>query len=261
MRLYSLTLASLLLVGAGALGQQPAAAPAPALDPAKNRLDALLMRWEHEMRGVQTFAAQCTRTTIDKVFQSTDIFEGTATFKKPNMAMLKMFKKNKPDDFEMFVFTGNLLYEYSKPNKVVRIHELTPPKNGQNVDDNGFLSFLSGMQAIAAKKRYDMTLVQEDQWYYYVRILPKEAADKADFQEARLVLNKQSFLPRELWFKQPNENEVKWDIPRIDTNAALNIQEFVNPQIPQGWGVQRVPRSSAVNPRTQVPPRVVRPNQ
>jgi TIGR03009 family protein len=166
-----------------------------------------------------------------------------------------MAKKGKPDSFEMYVCTGRQLFEYNQPNKVVRIHEMDPPKNGQLMDDSGFLSFLFGMQALEDKRRYDLALVKEDQWWVYIRILPRLPADKADFQEARLVLSRQTFLPRELWFKQPNGNAVKWDIPRIENGANLNLAELVNPPIPQGWSVQRIPRAATV------PPRVVRPNR
>jgi hypothetical protein len=129
------------------------------------------------------------------------------------------------------------------------------------MEENSFLALLSGMQAVEARRRFDLTLVKEDQWYVYIKIVPRLSADKADFQEARLVLNQQSFLPRELWFKEPNGNEVKWDIPRVDSGVSLNVAEFVNPQIPKGWSVQRMPRTAEVTPRNNVPPRVIRPNQ
>jgi len=58
-----------------------------------------------------------------------------------------------------------------------------------------------------------------DKWYHYVRIIPKSAADRADFTEARLVLSASTFLPRQLWFQQPNGNEVTWDFPKVDNGA------------------------------------------
>jgi TIGR03009 family protein len=261
MRFSWLTLAAITLaLGAGLLTPPPVAAQppaqAPVLDPSHNRLDELLLHWEQRMKEVQSLAAQVTRTSVDNVFQSTDVYEGKASFKRPNLAMLQMNKKSKPDVFEKYVCTGQYLYEYSQANKVVRIHEMDPPKSGQVMDDNGFLSFLFGMQAAEAKRRYDLTLVKEDQWWIYIRILPRLPADKADFQEARLVLSRQTFLPRELWFKQPNKNEVKWDIPKIDSGAQLNLAEFMSPPVPPGWVVQRVPRMT-----TATPPRVVRPNR
>ena len=58
---------------------------------------------------------------------------------------------------------------------------------------------------------------------------------------------------------QPNGDEIRWDIPRIDNGAKLNPNDFTNPQAPPGWTMQRVPRATEV-PANNVPPRVVRPN-
>jgi TIGR03009 family protein len=230
------------------------------LDPAHNRLDGLLLRWEQEMRSVQTIVAQCQRTTVDKVFQETEVFDGTARYMKPNLAMLEMQKKGKQQVFEKYICTGTYLYEYAPQNQEVRVHELPAPKPGQVADDN-FLSFLFGMKAEEARRRYDLKLVKEDDWYFYIEILPRFPADKADFAQARLVLNRQTFLPRELRFEQPNGNNVKWDIPKIESGVALNRNDFTSPAVPSGWRFVRVPRATDVAPRTDGPPRIVRPNR
>jgi len=60
------------------------------------------------------------------------------------------------------------------------------------------------MKAEEAKRRYDMSLVKQDPFYFYIEIGARFPADKADFQQARLVLWRKSFLPRQLWFEQPN---------------------------------------------------------
>jgi TIGR03009 family protein len=256
MRHSFLTVAGVLLLGGTVPAQQPPAQQpaAPALDPAHNRLDALLMQWEKEMAAVQTLYCNCTRTTVDKVFQVSEVFEGAAQYMKPNLAMLEMRKKDKPDAFEKYICTGTFLYQYAPKNKEIHVYELPPPKPGQVADDN-ILSFLFGMKAEEAKRRYDLQLVKEDQYYIYLKITPRLANDKQDFQEARLVLNQNSFLPRELWFVQPNGNEIKWDIPKIQNGVRLNRTDFTAPATPPGWTMVKVPRAN------DVPPRVVRPKQ
>ncbi len=251
MRYGWLTLAGLLLLTPGLRAQQAAPAPGQA------RLDVLLQSWEDRMRSVQTIEAQCTRTTIDKTWQTADVFEGTAKYMKPNLARLDMAKKNRPDTYERYLCTGTFLYEYVPANRVIRIHELPTPKPGQVADDN-FLSFLFGMKAEEAKRRYDLRLAKEDQWYVYIEIQPRFPADKADFHKARLVLLNNTFLPRQLWFEQPNGNEITWDIPKIESGAAAKVQrtDFAPPSAPPtGWTFQRVPKQDAV------PPRVVRPQK
>jgi TIGR03009 family protein len=273
MRYYWSMLTALLLLVPMQLHAQPQAAPppgapaaasngavpgaaSPALDPAHNRLDSLLLRWEEEMKKVQTLEAQCVRITKDKTFQDTDVFEGTAKYMKPNMAMLKMEKKGKPQIFEKYVCTGSFLYEYVPQSKQVRVHELPPPKPGQVSDDN-FLSFLFGMRAEEAKRRYDLKLTKEDEHWIYIEVLPRFPADKADFQKAQLVLGSKTFVPRRLWFEQPNGNEITWDLPHIDNAARLNRTEFTSPDMPSGWSMVRVPRANET-PRNDVQPRVIR---
>src|SRR5439155_9939352 len=188
-----------------ALGaQQPpgASAPAAPLDP-HSRLDALLMQWEAKMKSIQTLKATVTRERDDKVFKTRDTFAGDAKYMKPNLALLELKRRDRQDIFEKYICTGTYLYEYNQSNREIRVHELPPPKPGQVADDN-FLAFLFGMKAEEAKRRYDLRLKGEDQYYFYIEIFPRFDQDKADFQKARLVLNKDSFLPRQLWFEQPN---------------------------------------------------------
>jgi TIGR03009 family protein len=272
MRYFGLALAGVLLTRAGGYAQapqQPAAQPqapqqqpaAPVLDPANNKLDALLLQWEQRMKGVQALTADCTRTKLLKTFRTTDVFEGQAKYLRPNLASLHLLKKNKPEIYERYICTGQFLYEFVPQNKQVRVHDLTSLK-GQGTDEN-FLSFLFDMKAEEAKRRYQLTLVKgppEDKWYYYVDMLPRYDQDKVDFTRARLVLLQSTFLPRQVWFEQPNGDEVTWDIPRIDPNAPVNRQEFEQPRLPSDWNLFRVPRSEA--PRgNEPPPRIVRPEK
>src|SRR5205807_9655797 len=195
--------------------QPPQQPPAPALDP-REPLDSLLMRWEAEMKKVVTISAQCTRTSDDKAFQVSTVHVGTAKFMKPNLALLELQQKDNPARFERYLVTGTFLYQYVPSNKEILAYEMPAPKPGQVADDN-CPSLLFGMKAEEAKRRYVLQLDRpEDPYYYYVNILPRFETDKADFQRAQLVLTKDNFMPRRLWFEQPNKNTVLWDIPKVD---------------------------------------------
>jgi TIGR03009 family protein len=273
-KLWIIVAAGLLATAAG-YAQQPPTVPGktppaavPTLDP-RNPLDALLMRWEEQMAKIQTVEAKCTRTSIDQVFKVVEVFEGKAKYMKPNLAMLEMSQKDKPTakdkpaPFEKYICTGTFFYVYVPSEKVIRVYEMPPPKPGAPVANDNFLSFLFGIKALDAKIRYDLHLVKgppDDKWYYYVKIVPRSQEDKQDFQEARLVLTASTYMPRELWFKQPNGNEVKWDIPAIESGVTLNRADFIAPTPPPGWKLERAPKT---NPTVQGPapaPRIVRPN-
>jgi len=254
MRYSWLALVGVLVCATVGSAQPPSRQPAPPAEPARdNKLDGYLREWEKAMQSVQSLAAQLERTDVNKTFGSKDIYVGTAQFLKPNLALLAMAKKEKPDVLvEKFVCSGTNLYQYFPQQKEIRVHPLPQPKQGQVADDN-ILSFLFGMKADEAKRRYDMKLAKEDQWYIYVEILPRFDADKADFHRARLVLLKDNFLPRQLWFEQANGDEVIWDIPRVENGAKLNRKDFESPAVPTGWKMVQAPKG------TDVPPRVVRP--
>ena len=257
MRLLSSSLLALVMIATLAQSQQPINPPPPPVDP---RLDAVLLNWEKAMLNVQSLTAEVKRTKLDKTFQTTELFEGTANYLRgaPNQtsrASLELFKKNQPQNFEKYLCTGNFLYQWSPAEKVIRRHELPPPKPGQLADDN-FLSFLFGMKAEDAKARYHMTYVPapaNDKWYQYLRIQPKLQADKTDFTEARLVLLSSSYLPRQLWFLTPQKDEVTWDLPRVTSPANLSPANFATPQVPAGWKFDTVSQKTP-------PPRVLRNN-
>lgn len=266
MRASRLALACL-LIGSGLYAQQPPQSPPAAAPPAAvptppnpARLDALLLQWEQKMKNVDTLAAELTRTTLDKTYGKGETFTGAAKYMKPNLAALEMLKKDNPQVYEKYLCTGTFLYEYAPQTKLLRVHELPPPRPGVNVSDDNFLSFLFGMKAEEAKKRYDMRLVKEDQYYIYIEVLPRNPADKADFQKARLILNQSNFLPRQVWFEQPNGNEITWDIPKLASGADAKVQrsDFNAPTTaPPGWNMVKVPRQDAARPPAEGQPRTV----
>jgi len=66
------------------------------------------------------------------------------------------------------------------------------------------------------------------------------------------VLNKDTFLPRQLWFEQPNGSEVTWDIPAIRAGVQVNRADFDAPTPPPGWKMVQMPRNA------DLPPKVIR---
>jgi len=279
MRLGVFVCAALLAIGAGAGAQTTGSPPAAPLSPAAAaaRLDQHLKRWEGEMRKVTTLSAAITRIDKDKTFGATTKFTGYAQYMRSgsgptafNLAVLELKEDGKTTIAEKFVCTGVKLYQYSPAQKEIRAYDLPRPEAGRVADDS-FLGFLFGMRAEEAKGRYTLTMVKEDNWYVYVDVLPKNPADKADFSQARLVLNKDSFLPRQLWFKNVNGGEVTWDIPRLQSGVAIDRRVFDMPAIPAGWklvpitrppagGASAPPGGAAPGAPGAVPPRVIRPS-
>ncbi len=250
MRSKWLALPLWLLVGMLVFGQ--GTPPAPMQDPHAAKLDEVLDKWEKAMLGIQSLYCEIQRTNTDRVFQSKEKFSGRAMYVRSNLpnqgsrASLELYKEGdkgpRQDIFEKYIISGTFLYEYSPANKVIRIHDLPPPKAGQLAEDN-LLSFLFGMKAAEAKQRYQITfdMPAGDQYYHYLKIQPKLAQDKADFSVARLVLLRTTFMPRQVWFHQPNGNEVTWDFPKLQSGINIPVNNFEKPQLPAGWQFERLP--------------------
>ena len=262
MRVLVMVVAIVLATGAYAGAQNTPPAANPAADAAK--LDGYLKSWEQEMRKVQTLSAIINRINKDKSFDTTTKYNGYAQYMRAgtgptamNLATMELKQEGKADLAEKLVCTGTYLYMYATAQKEIRAYDIPRAKAGQVADDN-FMSFMFGMKAEEAKKRYVLTLAREDKWYIYVDIAPRFAADKVEFVRARLVLNKDTFLPRQLWFESANQTEVTWDIPRVQSGVSLDRRAFDAPKPPPGWKLVPVNRTTS-GAASSIPPSVVRP--
>lgn len=271
MRIPLLLLIALLTSGSMLHAQTtPQTTSAPAASSAE--LDGYLKRWEEKMRDIKSLTALLARIDKDKSFNTVTKYQGTAQYMKAgsgtsvlNLAHLELKQEGKSDFTEKFISTGTYLYQFLPGPKEIRAYEMPKPKPGQVADDN-FLTFLFGMKAEEARRRYVLALYKVDQYYIYIDVAPRFPADRADFTRARLVLNKDTFLPRQLWFEHPNGNEITWDIPRLQADVTLDRRLFDAPRTPPGWKLVPVSRAtSAASPAPAAagdpPPRVVRPSR
>src|SRR5262249_32368874 len=143
------------------------------------------------------------RIDKDVTFKMVNQWQGAAKYSKPNLASLWLKRKDKQEVWEKWVCSGAAIYQYVPAEKKIVIHQM-PAKKAGEVSDENFLGFMCGMKAEDAKKRYPLQLSKDkenDQYYVYIDINPLEDRDKADFEVARLVLHKDSYLPRQLWFR------------------------------------------------------------
>jgi TIGR03009 family protein len=237
-----LSVLALFAVSLAALGQQapmPQQPPPVQLDPTNNKLDAVLLNWEKSMSGIDTLYTLVARTATDKVLFTMDTFEGEARFMKPNKASLYMKNVKKAEDFEYLILNGQNAYKFEPTKKEIHVFALPPAKQGQ-VSDENFVSMLFGMRAAEAKRRYEMQLTKEDQYYFYIQVLPRDPQDKADFSRARLVLTKTSNMPRQIWFEMPNGNETTWEFTKMQPNVNLKSSDFDQPTPAAGWQIKKI---------------------
>src|SRR5438445_4343195 len=71
----------------------------PAQDP-NAPLDTVLAGWEKALLSLRSLYAECERTTLDKVFQTTEVFKGSAKYLKApapgqgSRASLELYKQS-----------------------------------------------------------------------------------------------------------------------------------------------------------------------
>ncbi len=261
MRAWIWTLATTIGLAGASSAQPPAPSPAPvAPADAGKRLDELLTQWEQRMKGLNALVAVLKRTEIDNVAKTKEEYRGQLKFLRPDRADLTMQKTTNPQVYERFLSTGNFLFQFDPKQKVIRAYPLPQRAPGQPAMDNSFVGFLAGMSAAEARRRFDLTLLKEDQWYAYIEVKPRLADDKAEFSLARLALLKSTMMPAEMQFVPPNNSVIIWTIEKIDTNAAVAAADFAAPQLkqmPPGWQMQQMPPPGA--PTNNIPPTKVRP--
>lgn len=255
MRVFAFAVVALGMLALPVCAQGPMKPITPQEEAALNQI---LRGWEKSMTDLRSFITKVDRESLDKALQAKDQYKGYAAFLKANVkddqsrARLELAKVNKSEVFEKYICTGTYLYEYAAAQKVVRIHDM--PQNKKGGQQESFLSFLFGMGADQAKARYDMRPVfpkTPDQFYHYIRIKPKTDADKNDFAEARLSLLKTNYLPAQIWYLQPNGNEITWNFSELQVDRDIPLSLF-QPDMPQGWRAERAPQKMAPG----VPPTV-----
>jgi TIGR03009 family protein len=175
--------------------------------------------------------------------------------------MDKMDKKGlvkaDPPVYERFICNPTACYEYVPQEKKIRFRQIPAGKGGKGADDN-LLSFLFNTNAKKAMERYKLKLVKEDENYVYVEVLPTIPADKVDFQVATVCLDRDTFLPRQLRFRQNNGDVVVWDLPSIEKNKKLERKMFDKPDLPLENG-EKVSKWKYEEMPKEPEPRVVRP--
>lgn len=219
-----------LIIGMLALTATSKAAAQPVALPAE-QLAPILRKWEQRMNASPTHFVRCTQTLDDKVFEVREVRKGWAKCMKPNLAALFLQKEGKPQVYEKWVCDGQALYEYVPAQKLIRKHPL--PKHVQSMVE-GALPFVFGILAKNVQERFDIKLMGDER-YYYLYITPRLQADRAQFTRARIVLARDTCLPRQIHYRQVNDNEITWEV-EFDTKARVARRDFV--VVPeQGWRI------------------------
>lgn len=223
------------------------------------RLEELLRGWEAASGKIRDLQCDFQKTSKDAVFGGTRVEYGKASLLRPYFGKLDLTDE-KGSPTTTFISTGKAVHQYDARSKLEVVYIL-PEEKGTDNTMPGPLSFVFGMTAKEAKRRFQMTLMREfvaknGVEYAELQVLPLTPEDQQEFKRARLVINKKTFLPKEMMIVEPNDTQQHWNMTRLQTNLKppLSADTFVPLKLPKGWK-QQINRIDDMEQRSQAKPK------
>lgn len=214
------------------------AAPGTSQSAGQQRLDQLLRQWEQRTRNIRDLYCEFKVETLDAVFREKRTETGRAWALRPYYGRLDL--KDDQGNERIFIATDKAIHQYEFKTKQEIVH-LLPPATQQEREKMlpGGLSFIFGMSAAEAKRRFKLELYKEDQQYAWVLAIPRYKIDQQDFVKADLVFDKKTYLPIQLKIVEPNGNQQRWIFTRIhaNVNPPLTKEKLAPLKVPveRGW--------------------------
>jgi hypothetical protein len=241
---------------------------APKVKPAdeqQKRLDEVLNRWEISMQATRALHVELERVEKDKVSKkgakfvaSLDTLRVANDAKLEHLWRLKTTKADATKLHEKLICNGKVIYQLAPIEQKIytrAIRNAKPAEMKKNYSLFGLLSIdltqishdnicslVLFAKTAELRKRYDLKFsddenhpTRESMHYVYVKIEPRGASGREDFEHAEVVLNKDNFLPCRLWFQCLNKTEITWSVISLDDEALLTPEDFGEPSVPPGW--------------------------
>lgn len=210
------------------------------------------------MEGIQNIFVTVTLKRSDPaatgVFKSDKEYKGELLCMKPHYARMRLvYTGDKTgQDYEAFICTGKYIYAYSGLDKTITEWKLPDPATQPHASsDNLMVDFLSGLKADQLKKRFHITLFNEDQYYIYLDIKPLLARDKEEFKQLRLALygprtGTLAYLPAQAYIVKANDTIEQWTIANHKLNiAGIDPQKVFRYEDVPGFTRRQAPQSTA----------------
>ncbi|MBL8825022.1 MAG: hypothetical protein JNJ77_20710 [Planctomycetia bacterium] len=243
--------------------QQQQSAAQPVMTPEqKAALEGILQSWESDAKGLQSLLVQFKVSEKDPTFNKTTVSFGEAkVLKMPTgqyglkLEIFELDKNGNPDPKKIkrkYVCSGVWFYNFDIAAKTIWVQQL----QNQNVrPDDGPFAFLFGMKAVDARKRFDMNIVQSDQNYNWIRVVPLTDQDRRDFTIAQLGVVKfanqisPKDFPLTIQWREPGKAEITWEFKAVVRNDGklVNLTEFnVEAEKKAGWQIRQAPTQASL---------------
>jgi hypothetical protein len=217
---------------------------------ADRRLDALLEQYEKANSQIRDVRLEIERRRLDPIFCTEEIEYGTALVKKPGLVRVD-WRDSNHKKAEIIYGNGNTLSYYDFASKKVFVADLQALRSQglpKGIDTQFFRNFVTGCCAIAndrlgfvyfgmslpdLKKRFRLTLIQEDGTWAWLRAEPH---DQSLYQYVQIAIDTTTHLPGIVQFVEPNGCQVIYKIKVMETNMRNPpSEEALSNDLPKGW--------------------------
>lgn len=244
---------------------QPAAPQQPVMTPEQQKtLDSILGTWETDAKNLQALFVSFAIEEVDAAFPTPKKSYGEAkVLKMPTgqyglrLEIFELDKNGAPVPTQIkskYVCSGTWLYNFDIPAKTIFYQQL----NNVNMrPDDGPFAFLFGMKATDANKRFRMSLVQEDQYYHWLRVEAMTDQDRKDFTMAQLGVVKDAYptcpkgFPAQIMYRDPARNLKTWVFKQVIRNdlSKVTMADFsVEAEKKAGWQFRAAPSQTSQTP-------------
>jgi RNA polymerase sigma factor (sigma-70 family) len=192
-----------------------------------------LRRWQERVREGRSLLFQVRRIERDKEDHVKTTRTGTLRINGPGLFGLELTEDGRAETREK-VTVGEKAINYFTParKEIVRVRI----KAGGDRDTR--IRELIPLVLVGMEHRCDLRLAKEDTYYVYLDILPRTKADESAFRRGRLVLQKESGMPRQLWVEYTGREDL-WDLPQSQVGEKADPKEFDALHVPRGWKVMQ----------------------
>lgn len=249
-------------------GQANSGQPA-GLNPLQQKMmEGLLAAWEADAKNLQSLFVEFRIEEKGDPFSPEKVTasHGEAkVLKMPNgqfslkLEIFNLDRNGKADRNsvkEKYIYSGSWLYTFDYSNRIITSRKINDQKM---IPDDGPFAFLIGMKSADARKRFTMSIVQDDPQNTWVRIVPLTAQDQRYFTIVQIGIAKAATpnapknFPLRIMWREPGGKELSWLFTTVVRNnlAQVTVPDFtIDNEKKQGWQVREAPPLGASAPNT-----------
>lgn len=186
-------------------------------------LDSILEKMDKAYEKIQSLEINFSQTKTMMLMAQPVSSEGILIFDRSGQLYWKF---NNPDQMIMVVNGTQLIIHYPDLNQA-DIMEIEKYKDRVAK----YLGFSDSMTKL--KRYYDMRVVEEGQTTYFLELLPKRRRIKQKLDVLEIWLNKVTFLPEKIHYREPNGDSTVVNVLSVKENQDYDHSIF-DYSLPEG---------------------------